>query len=300
MSAHSDKVCKERCSFCIRIKATEIEQRSRSLPSLQASAKPCLSAQWRLDSLSGELNRKDRAAARADFDVLQHSADGRHFVSFQLASLTGSGNVAIASRRRVVGHGWQQVALRVQPAFVTVGQAIGTESSLLDRADFENEDLLSTCSSMTDLLRTNSGLSSIPANYASQSVSTSTKPQSVAWVEDQYQFMAKGDQKTASLQLENSLWRQGKHAGAGRSRLRSLPGVGTNSSQLSVAFVADPCTVQWEVDAPIERPAFKLALVGQLGIASKLPLLQRVFQPFHPYMVHKHALVSKAIWQAPP
>lgn len=231
--------------------------------------------------------------------MLQHTSGGRHFVSFQLLSLTGSGTVAIASKRRVVGHGWQQVALRVQPAFLTVGQAIGTESSLLDRDDFECEDLLSTCSSMTDLLRTNSGLSSIPASYATQMGTAASQPQSVAWVEDQYQFMAKGDQKTASLQLENSHWRQGKSAGAGRRRLKSLPGISTPSSQLSVAFVADPCTVQWEVDGPVHRPAFKLALVGQLGIASKLPLLHRVFQPFHPYMVHKHALVSRAIWQAP-
>ena len=196
-----------------------------------------------------------------------------------------------------MGHGWQRVALRVQPAFLTTGQAIGTVSSLLDQADFE-EDLLSTCSNMTDLLRTNSGLNNIPGIYATQSIGDSAKPQSVAWVEDEYHFMAKGDQKTASLQLENSNWKRGKYAGAGRSRLKSLPASSTSASRLSVAFMADPCTVQWEVNAPIARPAFKLALVGQLGIASKLPMLQRVFQPFHPFLVQRHALVSKAIWQA--
>ena len=34
--------------------------------------------------------------------------------------------------------------------------------------------------------------------------------------------------------------------------------------------------VQWEVAKPLLRPAFKLALVGQLGVATKLPLHKRL------------------------
>lgn len=45
---------------------------------------------------------------RATFDVFQHTVDDRHYVSFQLESLVGSGLVATStsSRSRILGHGW--------------------------------------------------------------------------------------------------------------------------------------------------------------------------------------------------
>ena len=56
--------------------------------------------------------------------------------------------------------------------------------------------------------------------------------------------------------------------------------------------------VQWEVAKLLARPAFKLALVGQLGVATKLPLHKRLLSLQHPFQLQKHSLVSKAVWQA--
>ena len=56
--------------------------------------------------------------------------------------------------------------------------------------------------------------------------------------------------------------------------------------------------VQWEVPKPLSRPAFKLALVGQLGVASRVPLHRRLLSIQHPFQLQKHSLVSKAVWQS--
>ena len=45
--------------------------------------------------------------------------------------------------------------LRVRPAFSTLGQAIGTGSSLQEDAEAQS-DVMSTCSNLTELLRSNS------------------------------------------------------------------------------------------------------------------------------------------------
>ena len=56
--------------------------------------------------------------------------------------------------------------------------------------------------------------------------------------------------------------------------------------------------VQWEVAAPMVRPAFKLELHGELGVASKLQLHKRLLNPQRPYQLDKHGLVGRATWHA--
>ena len=69
-----------------------------------------------------------------------------------------------------------------------------------------------------------------------------------AWVEDEFQFIAKGDHGVADLQLESSSWGVGRPAGANRSLLKSIPGMAAPTSRLAVAFLHDPCTVSLAVD----------------------------------------------------
>ena len=52
------------------------------------------------------------------------------------------------------------MTLRVRPAFATLGQCIGTGSSLQEDAEAMS-DIQSTCSNLTDLLRSNSNLSQV-------------------------------------------------------------------------------------------------------------------------------------------